>query len=48
MILLTIMLPGIAIVEYQHIAFAQANATQNTIGKLNIENESASSQSDLK
>ncbi|HKR72559.1 MAG TPA: PepSY domain-containing protein [Candidatus Nitrosocosmicus sp.] len=47
-ILLTIMLVGISIVEDRHIAFAQVNNTQNTQGNLNIEEESASNQTDLK
>lgn len=47
-ILLTIMLVGISIVEDRHIVFAQVNNTQNTQGNLNIEEESASSQTDLK
>ncbi|MDR4491194.1 MAG: PepSY domain-containing protein [Candidatus Nitrosocosmicus sp.] len=47
-VLSAIMLAGISISEDRHIVFAQVNDTQNTTGKLNIENESASSQSNLK
>lgn len=46
-VLSAIMLAGISISEDRHIVFAQTNDTQNTTDKLNIENESASSQTDL-
>jgi uncharacterized membrane protein YkoI len=46
--LLVIMLVSISIVEDRHFVFSQANNTQNTKSNLNIEEESADSQTDFK
>lgn len=44
----SILVTGISTITDRHIAFAQANNTKNTTENVNIEEDSSSSQSDLK